>query len=197
VPLVCAARRREHGAHPLPEPIMSIQQPPLSVVIVEIVNHTPHWVWLVLAVITLLGLAQLRDLRVSRARLAVAPIALGVYSFWGATSALGALAAPAWLAGLALALAANRWLQWPRTVAVSDDGRLVLPGSVGPLLLMWAVFGLRYAVAVQLALHPALRHEAGFAIGVALLYGALSGLFAARALRVLHSARIPALVAAT
>jgi hypothetical protein len=154
-------------------------------------------VWVVLVVITLLGLAQLRDLRVPRSRLAVAPIAFSAYSLWGATSALGALAAPAWLAGLALALAANRLLQWPRTIAVADDGRFVLPGSPGPLLLMWGVFALRYAVAVQLALHPALRHEPGFAIGAALLYGTLSGLFAARAWRVLQSARTPALVAAT
>jgi hypothetical protein len=178
------------------EPIMSIQ-PPLSAVTVEVLKHTPHWVWAVLAAITLVGLAQLREQRVARARLAVAPIALGAYSLWGATSALGALAAPAWLAGLALALAANRLLQWPRTLAPADDGRIVLPGSPWPLLLMWALFALRYAVAVQLALHPALRHQAGFAIAIALLYGTLSGLFAARAWRVLQSARAPALLPAT
>ena len=34
---------------------------PLSTVIVQIVQHTPGWVWGILAAITLLGLHQMRD----------------------------------------------------------------------------------------------------------------------------------------
>jgi hypothetical protein len=175
---------------------MSVQ-PSLSFVIVEVLKHTPHWVWAVLAAITLLGLAQLREHRIPRARLLIAPIGLGGYSLWGATSVFGALAAPAWLAGLALALAANRLLRWPRAIGLADDGRFVLQGSPWPLLLMWAVFGLRYAMAVQLVFEPAWAHATGFAIAAALLYGTLSGLFAARAWRVLQSGRTPAWAAAT
>ncbi|MFI4929431.1 MAG: DUF6622 family protein [Burkholderiales bacterium] len=165
--------------------------PPLSIVVVEILRHTPHWVWLILAAITLLGALQLRQYRISRGRLLLAPIALGAYSLWGASSAFGAAAVPAWLAGMALTLLASRALRGPRTIEVAADGRFVLPGSPWPLLLMWAIFGLRYAVAVTLVFHPAWAHGGAMAVGVATLYGALFGLFAARAWRVLQSARWP------
>jgi hypothetical protein len=164
---------------------------PLSVVVVEIFKHTPQWVWLILAAITLLGLMQLRDHTLSRGRLLLAPIGLGVYSLWGASSAFGAAAVPAWLAGMALALWANRALRWPRTIGVAADGRFALRGSPWPLLLMWAIFALRYAVAVTLVFQPSLAGQVGMTIGVTLLYGLLSGLFTARAWRVLQSAPSP------
>ncbi|HEY6355433.1 MAG TPA: DUF6622 family protein [Burkholderiaceae bacterium] len=170
--------------------------PPLSIVIVEILKHTPHWVWLILAAITLAGVLQLRQYRVSRGRLLLIATALSAYSLWGTSSAFGAAAAPAWLAGMALALLANRALRWPRTVEVAPDGRFVLHGSPWPLLLMWTLFGLRYAVAVTLVFHPAWAHEGAMAVGVAALYGALSGLFTARAWRVLQSASPPVSVQA-
>jgi len=160
-------------------------------VIVEILRHTPPWVWLILATITLLGVMQLREHRIPRGRLLIAPIALGAYSLWGAGSAFGAAAVPAWLAGMALALLANRALRWPRSIEVGADSRFVLRGSPWPLLLMWTLFGLRYAVAVTLVFHPAWARDGALAIGVTALYGTLSGLFAARAWRVLQSARWP------
>jgi len=170
--------------------------PPLSMVVIEILKHTPHWVWAALAAITLLGVRQLREHRVSRSILVLAPIALGAYSMWGASSVFGVAAVPAWLAGLAMALLANRALRWPRAFDVAADGGFVLPGSPWPLLLMWTLFVLRYAVAVTLVFDPTLVHDGAMTIGLAMLYGALSGLFAARAWRVLQSARSPASIQA-
>ena len=153
---------------------------PLSTVIVEIIKHTPLWVWGVLAAITLLGLHQMRDHVIPRARLLLAPVGLGGYSLWGATAVFGIDAAAAWLAGMALALAINQKLQWPRDVTPLADNRFALKGSPWPLLLMWTIFGLRYALAVKLVFHPALAQQAVWAIGAPLVYGALSGLFTAR-----------------
>jgi len=168
---------------------------PLSTVIVQILRHTPPWVWGILAAITLLGLHQLRDHTVTRARLLAAPLGLGAYSLWGATAVFGIDAAAAWLAGMALAVGANqRLLQWPRAIAVQGDGRFALRGSPWPLLLMWAIFGMRYALAVTLVFQPTLATQTAWALGAPLVYGALSGLFAARAWRVLQSARAPAQV---
>jgi hypothetical protein len=65
----------------------------------------------------------------------------------------------------------------------------MLRGSVWPLLLMWGIFVLRYAAAVTFALHPHLIHDPTLGAGFAAAYGLLSGLFAARAWRVLQSAR--------
>lgn len=169
---------------------------PLSTVIVPIVLHTPLWVWGILALITLLGLRQMRDHQIPRARLLLAPLALGGYSLWGAVSVFGIDAGAAWLAGLALAFAVNHKLQWPRAVSVLGEGRFALHGSPWPLLLMWAIFALRYALAVKLVFQPALAQQILWAVGAPLLYGTLSGLFAARAWRVLQSAREPALTQA-
>ena len=165
--------------------------PPLPMVIGEILRHTPAGVWVGLVVITVLGLLQLREHRASRARLLLAPLVLAGYSLWATCSGFGAAAAPAWLAGLALALLAGLALRSTRTPTMTADGRFVLAGSPLPLLLMWTLFGLRYAVAVTLVFHPAWAHSATMVVGVAALYGVLSGLFAARSWGVLQWARWP------
>jgi hypothetical protein len=169
---------------------------PLSSLIVQIVQHTPLWVWGILSGITLLGALQSRDHTMTRTRLLMAPIGLGSYSLWSAAAVFGIDVIAAWLAGLALSFALNHKLQWPRAVTPLADGRFALKGSPWPLLLMWAIFGLRYALAVTLVFQPALAQQAAWAIGVPLVYGTLSGLFAARAWRVLQSAPTPVLVQA-
>jgi hypothetical protein len=163
---------------------------PLSTVIVEIISHTPGYVWAILAALVVLGSLQLRDHVVSRARLALAPVGLGAFSLWGATMAFGARSEviAAWLLGIALALVANRWLQWPRNVRADGAGRFAIGGSPWPLIAMLAVFMIRYAIAVTLAFHHDWARDPVFGFTAALVYGAISGLFAARALRILRSA---------
>jgi hypothetical protein len=167
---------------------------PLSTVIVQIIRHTPLWVWGILAAITLAGARQLRDHEMTRVRLLLAPLGLGGYSLWSAGAVFGIDAAAAWLAGLLLAFAINHKLQWPRAVQVAGDGRFALKGSLWPLLLMWTIFMLRYALAVKLVFQPTLAREAAWAIAAPLVYGTLSGLFAARAWRVLQWGSTPARV---
>lgn len=166
---------------------------PLSTVIVEILRHTPPYVWAILVGLIALGLLQWRDHAVSRTRLSIAPIALGLYSLWGATLAFGLRGevVAAWLAGMALALVANRWLRWPRAIGIDAAGRCTLRGSPWPMVAMLAIFCLRYAVAVTLVFHRDWAADPLFSGAIALLYGALSGLFAARALRILRSSEAP------
>ncbi|MEO7335467.1 MAG: DUF6622 family protein [Caldimonas sp.] len=163
---------------------------PFSVLVVEIVRHTPTYAWVILAALVKLGAMQLRDHHISRLRLALAPIGLGAFSLWGATAAFGGRleVVGAWLLGGALAVLANRWLQWPRNVRADANGGFAVGGSPWPLALMISIFLLRYAVAVTLAFHHELARDPLFGTGMACLYGALSGLFAARALRILGSA---------
>jgi len=162
--------------------------PPMGIVILEIIRHTPPWVWAILAAIVVLGALQMRDQRPARLRVLLLPLGLGAYSAWGALSLFGA--APgviaAWLAGaLGLALA-SRTLPWARGVRHDPAGdRIHVPGTVWPLLLMLAVFAVRYAVVVTLVCHHEWAADAAFAAAVAGLYGALSGVFAGRALALL------------
>lgn len=164
---------------------------PLTVLVPEIVRHTPPWAWAVLALLVALGLRQMREHAVSRARLTVAPLALGAYSLYGAASAFGwrAPVLLAWAAGMAGAVAANRALRWPREVRTAPGGGFLLGGSAWPLALMLAVFLLRYVAGVAQVLRPAWGGAFGFALPMALGYGLLSGVFLARALRVLGAAR--------
>ena len=163
---------------------------PFWTVVSQVIRHTPPYVWAILAALVALGLLQWRDHTLTRARLALAPIGLGAYSLWGTTMAFGVrpIVVAAWLAGMALAIGANRWLRWPRDVRPTADGRFALRASPWPLIAMLSVFSLRYAVAVTLIFHRDWAAHAGFALPMALVYGVLSGLFAARALRILRSA---------
>lgn len=163
---------------------------PLSTVIVEIISHTPGYVWAILAALVVFGSLQLRDYVITRARLAFAPIGLAAYSLWGATMAFGARTEviAAWALGIALALVVNRWLRWPRNIRADGAGRFVVGGSPWPLIAMLTVFALRYCIAVILVFHHELARDAVFSLAAALVYGAISGLFTARALRILRSA---------
>ena len=164
---------------------------PLSFIILEIIKRTPMWVWAILATLVVLGALQMRDRLVSRTRLMVAPIGLGAYSLWGATAAFGIRpeVIVAWLAGLAIAIAANRVLRWPHDARPDGRGSFSVPGSVWPLVLMVSIFVLRYIVAVTLVFHREWATDPLFSLGMSLAYGALSGLFTARALRILGSER--------
>ena len=74
------------------------------------------------------------------------------------------------------------------------SGRFSVPGSVMPLLTILAIFLLKYTLGIELAMQPALRFEASFALAMAAGYGALTGLFASRPLglwRLSSAARAP------
>jgi len=175
-----------------PTPNAMHPEPPLFTVVLAILSHTPGYVWAILAALVVLGSVQLRTQRMSRARLSIAPVAMAGLSLWSATAAFGArpVVAVAWLLGICAAILANRALRWPREVG-RDGGAFVVAGSAWPLGLMLTIFALRYAVAVTLVLHPEWRADPTFAAGMTLLYGALSGLFTARAVRILTAGSQP------
>lgn len=58
-----------------------------------------------------------------------------------------------------------------------------IAGSAIPLTLMMGIFCTKYVVAVALAMHPELAHQLDFSLPVSALYGAFSGIFAARGIR--------------
>jgi hypothetical protein len=160
----------------------------MSTFALTVFSHTPRWVWAILAALVALGLMQSRDHVVSRARLIAQPLALGALSLVSIASAFGLHALPlaGWATGLALGLALNRPLGLPRQVKALAGERWAIGGSWAPLALLMLIFWLRYAVGASLALSPGLVHTGLFVLAASLLYGSASGLFAARALRVLR-----------
>lgn len=129
--------------------------------LLAIVSHTPSWVFVVFALLVLLGVQALRPRSVAVARVFATP---AVFIAWGLVSlVLAAQRAPlapvAWvltaIAGGSLALLTLRL----DGLRVAGPARVHLPGSVLPLLRNVLIFGAKYVIAVLLALHPAARGQ--------------------------------------
>lgn len=158
--------------------------------LLQILTQTPKWVFFVFVALLWLGCSQMimREVRLGRV-LGVA-VGMAAFSLYGTLAAFGAsgrtlpLVLGAWLAGAALAFAWTRSRQVPADTRY-DSARHIfaMPGSALPLALMMGIFLTKYAVAVAVALDPALAAGPRFALGVSTLYGLFSGAFAGRAAR--------------
>ena len=170
--------------------------------IVDIVRQTPTWVTALLGGLLVLGISASRDRDVHIGRLLLMPLAMGAMALWGVESAFNGTGRlpellAVWAAGYAALLALGLRLPVPAGVRYSAAQRSFhLPGSWLPMGLILAVFLLKYAIGVQLAMEPTIATHPGFAYPVAAVYGLLSGIFAARTLRVLRLLRGPAAAAA-
>lgn len=153
--------------------------------LIQILRGTPVWVWGLLAVLVTVGLSQSMPRRISARRAMIVPGLMLALSLGGVASTFGARAPAlaAWAAGIALAIGlgldavAPRGARWMREAA-----RFELPGSWLPMALTLGLFCVKYGVGVGLAFAPALAENTAFEVGIALAYGAFSGLFAARAI---------------
>jgi len=167
--------------------------------LLQIFQHTPLWVWGLLAGLVFLGWTQTRDREVGLARVTALPAVMLALSLGGVLSgfAHSALAIACWLAGAGLTIAVGGRLMHPRGASWSAErGLLHVPGSWLPMGLILALFAIKYTVGVSLAMHPALAHEPLFAGGFSLAYGLFSGLFAAKSLSLRRLASRPVLAQA-
>ncbi len=160
--------------------------------IVNILSHTPVWVWGLLAALMALGVSQTRQRHVAPWRLLMLPLVLLGLGLWSMAPGFTALPLTAlvWLAalGAGTALLAGR----PAPVGTTwlpAAQRLRLPGSWMPMLLILVVFALRYAANVGMAFNPGWCHAPELLLPLALLYGGSSGLFLGRALALLKLTR--------
>jgi hypothetical protein len=158
---------------------------------IEILRHTPPWVWGLLAALLALGYLQTRPRRVGLGRATLLPASMLAWSLWGVAASFGGAAALAtWALGVLGAAVATARLPAPagsRWMAATRA--FELPGSWVPLALIVALFAVKFGAGVGLALHPALRDDLAFATGASLAFGAFSGVFAGRALALLQLAR--------
>jgi hypothetical protein len=162
--------------------------------LLQILKHTPLWVWGIFAVLLYLGYFQSRPHTLAKRRVVIVPAVFIVLSALGVWSAFGATvpAIAGWGSGVALSLLLNRRLRLPRAVHYDTvAGKFSLPGSYGPLTLMMSMFATRYVIGAALAISPALVASVPFALAASVAYGVLSGAFLARSLRILASARKP------
>ncbi len=155
-------------------------------------QHTPTWVFALFAALVALGVSMSFPRTVSLRRSLLLPLALLGLSLMGVASAFGSqpLALPAWSAGLGAALLALQGRVDTSAVRFSaPTRRFHVPGSWVPLVLMMALFSLKFGVGVALALQPELRQSAGLAVPASAAYGLFSGVFLGRALALWALAR--------
>lgn len=152
----------------------------------QILLHTPSWVWLLLAALLWRGYAMTQAQTVTQSRLIMLPAVFVALSLSGVISTFGPQpgALLCWLGGLALSAYETQRHGAPKgAVYVAHSRSYELPGSRVPLLLIVLIFTVKYSVGVQLALHGQLRQVELFVLTVSAIYGALSGVFLGRALR--------------
>ena len=145
-----------------------------------IVQHTPWWVFLVLAVLVVTGLQALRPRVVPLWRVLIVP---AVFIVWGVTGiAQRAAAAPVLAIDWIVAVAVGFAVGWATTkldgVLFGAGGSSVqVPGSPVPLVRNAVIFILRYGLAVSVAFAATDAARAQFVFWDVLASGATTGYF--------------------
>ena len=144
---------------------------------IEIITHTPLWVWALLGWLIWQGVQALQQRTQPLWRALVVPaifFVMGLRRLFVAND--GALAPLLWLVAAA-GFGALAWTHGPRVIAVDRaQGLITRPGSATPLLRNVLVFLLQYAVAATSAIH---LDPNGFgALASYAVSGATSGYFA-------------------
>jgi hypothetical protein len=149
--------------------------------IVNVIGHTPVWVFPLIVAVLWLGSINLRERNVSPRSLFVFPVVMLVMSIGNSigTSAGPWTALAAWLFSAAIgAVIGWQLTQRPRAIE-PKSGRITLPGSAIPLLVCIAIIILRYAFGYLYGRYPDLRADENYALaliaGGALLGGVMLG----------------------
>jgi hypothetical protein len=154
---------------------------------IQILAHTPLWVFGLFVFLILLGWQQSRDRVVKNQVIFLLPIGMLILSFVGLTSSFGLSLLPVllWTTSLLLLLYIN-FRFFPLRIVQHDkvENKYQLQGSWTPLILMMAIFFTKYLVGVASALKPDLLVSLQFVVVLSLLYGTFSGIFIGRALSI-------------
>lgn len=157
-----------------------------------IVSQTPAFVWGILVFCISIGVMQSRDQRMKRQRLLLVPVIWMLFGLWGVTSVFGlqAQSLAFWSLGLALTAAALKRFNWSVGSRLdASSGQYFVPGSWLPMAMIMSIFLVKYCVGISLVIAPQVIQDTRFLVGISALYGALSGLFIARALSILQRSK--------
>ena len=152
----------------------------------QIISHTPLYVWAILAFLMYRGYLASQDRETTLRNLCIIPGVMLALSLQGIVGKFGGSDASllAWAAG-AIASTALTWtlIDASRIAADRSKGTLHLRGSWVSLMLMMAIFVVKYSVAIVSAMHPALNQSTAFMLTICVLFGLFNGIFFGRLLR--------------
>jgi Family of unknown function (DUF6622) len=148
---------------------------------INILAHTPVWVFPLIGLVLWLGVINLRQREVALRSLLIYPLVLLALSIGNAmrTSAPATLALMDWLGAAAVGTMIG-WRVTRRPVAVDPARRrLTLQGSIVPLVMIAAIVVLRYSFGYLYGRYPELISDPGYALtligGGALFGGVMFG----------------------
>lgn len=150
-----------------------------------ILSHTPAYAWAILLLLAWRGANALREREMRFGQLFIIPCAMLPVALLdvGGKFGPGLLPLSAW----ALGAAAAAWLAWgtgaTRVAPGSTPGMVRVRGSVLPLLLMLAIFLIKYATTAALVAAPAVLRTPVPAAAACAALGCANGWFAGRLVR--------------
>lgn len=159
---------------------------------IQILTHTPVWVFFLFVVLVVFGLQQARSRNVKFFLAYFLPVGMVALSLAGVLSSFGLQAAPVGLWGLGLvatALLLYKLLPLKGARFNQDTGHFFVPGSWVPFVVIMAIFFAKYGVGVMRGFNNPLLLNTSFILCLSFAYGCFSGYFAARALALVSIAR--------
>ncbi len=156
--------------------------------IVQILSHTPIWVFGLLVALIGFGLMQTRTRTVGKLSAFLLPAGMMAFSLVGINSSFGLKMLPLAAWGVALAFATvvgttffrDKRIHWNPSAK-----KFFIPGSWVPLAVIMAIFFAKYAYAVMKSFNTEIISTPLFIGGLSAAYGLLSGYFSSRAVNLI------------
>ncbi|MBK9942340.1 MAG: hypothetical protein IPP13_12070 [Kouleothrix sp.] len=160
--------------------------------IVQILAHTPIWVYPLFLLLVVFGFIQTRTRTVRRVPALLLPAGMSVLSLAGIISSFGLTTIPLAAWGMALTMATvvgYTFFRDPRIQSKAADGTFFIPGSWVPLAVMMAIFFTKYLYAVMHAFNPAIFSTPLIIGTLSAVYGLYSGYFSSRTVTLIKLAQ--------
>lgn len=153
--------------------------------LIQILAHTPLYVWAILALLVSRGVIAMRTREVAVTKMLIIPAIMlvlslqDIYAKFGLTGAAFAT----WTVAAAATMVLVMRLGAARVSPASSAGHVIVRGSMAPMAMMMAVFATKYCASVAVAMAPQLRSDAVFSAVLCALFGVLNGYFLGRVAR--------------
>ncbi len=111
--------------------------------LIEIIAHTPTWVFILFGALLFLGYSQTKDRELKFEKIITLPLAMILLSIFGITSAFGVMptALIIWLVGVSLSLIIGLKLSFPKNIKYDNLKKVFcIPGSWFPMTLILGIF---------------------------------------------------------
>lgn len=157
--------------------------------LIQILTHTPLYVWAILALLVYRGVVAMRDREIAIRKVFIIPVIMVALSLQGIVAKFGTGFLPlgAWASGAVVMMLVVWKLSSAGISAGAAPATVRVHGSWVPLAMMIAIFFTKYATAVMLVVQPHVSHNALFSTVVCVLFGIFNGYFLGRLARTLQS----------